>query len=337
LLSPSVVLALAGSVFAAEDALQRFEASRPCMGSLFEITVYAPGDDAAQRAFDAAFDRIEQLNAIFSDYDSDSEALRLSHAAPMERPLPVSPEMWNVLERSVRLSQRTDGAFDVTVGPLSRLWRRARRRRELPSSDRLQQALAAVGHQQVRLHSDDRTVQLLVPDMRLDFGGIAKGFAADEAIRTMRKLKIQHSLVNAGGDIAIGGPPPGKTGWRIGVAPLEADDPPSRFLRLANCGIATSGDAWQSVEIGGKRYSHIVNPSTGIGVVDRSSVTVVAGDCMTADSLASAVSVLGPHRGIELVEQTCGASCLVVRVEEEAAKTYQSRRFPASESKNLDP
>jgi len=337
LLPPSVVLAFAGSVFAADGTLQRYEAARPCMGSLFEIALYAPSDDAAQRAFDAAFDRIEELNAIFSDYDSDSEALRLSHAAPMERPLPVSPEMWTVLVRSLHLSQRTDGAFDVTVGPLSRLWRRARRRRELPSSDRLREALAAVGYQHVRLNSEDHAVHLLVPDMRLDFGGIAKGFAADEAIRTMRKLNVQRCLVNAGGDISMGEPPPEQTGWRIGVAPLEADDTPSRFLRLANCGIATSGDAWQSVAIGGKRYSHIVDPRTGIGIVDRSSVTVVACDCMTADSLASAVSVVGPRRGIELVDQDCGASCLIVRVEEDAVKTYQSRRFPTSESKDSDP
>jgi thiamine biosynthesis lipoprotein len=337
LLAPSVVLALAGVALAADGTLQRYEAMRPCMGSLFEITLYASSDDAAQRAFDAAFDRIEELNAIFSDYDSESEALRLSHGAPMDRPLPVSPEMWTVLERSIRLSQRTDGAFDVTVGPLTRLWRRARRRRELPSSDRLPQALAAVGHRHVRIDPKTHAVQLLVANMRLDFGGIAKGYAADEAIRTMRKLNIQRSLVNAGGDIAMGEPPPEQTGWRIGVAPLEADDPPSRFLRLSNCGIATSGDAWQSVEIGGKRYSHIVDPRTGLGVVDRSSVTVVARDCMTADSLASAVSVLGPDRGIELVEQTCGASCLIVRVEEDQAKTHQSRRFPASESKDVAP
>jgi thiamine biosynthesis lipoprotein len=277
------------------------------------------------------------LNAVFSDYDSDSEALRLSHAAPMERPLPVSPEMWTVLERSLRLSQRTGGAFDVTIGPLSRLWRRARRRREIPSPDRLRQAVAAIGHQHVRLDSEAHAVKLSVPGMRLDFGGIAKGFAADEAIRTMRKLNVQRCLVNAGGDIAMGEPPQQQTGWRIGVAPLEADDPPSRFLRLSNCGIATSGDAWQSVEIGGKRYSHIVDPRTGIGVVDRSSVTVVARDCMTADSLASAVSVLGPRQGIELVEQTCGASCLIVHVEEGTVKTHQSRRFPASEPKDLDP
>jgi len=310
----------------------RYEARRPAMGSLVTIVVYAPNAGAAQRALDAAFERIEQINGIFSDYDSSSEALRLSHAAPMARPQPVSPEMWTVLEHALRLSQQTDGAFDVTVGPLTRLWRRARRRHQLPSNERLRAALAAVGYQHVRLDPGARAVQLLVPHMRLDFGGIAKGFAADEAIRTLRAQGIRRALVNAGGDIAMGDPPPGSPGWRIGIAPLEPNKPPSRFLRLANCGIATSGDAWQAVEIDGKRYSHIVDPHTGIGLVDHSSVTVLAPDCMTADSLASALSVLGPRRGIALIDRTCGAACLIVRVEDGQVRTYESQRFPSGES-----
>ena len=337
MLVPPILAVILGAACADNGDLQRYEASRPSMGTLFEITLYASDATSAQRAFDAAFARVEELNGIFSDYDSDSEANRLCRAAPMEHPTQVGKEMGTVLAKSLRLSERTDGAFDVTVGPLSRLWRRARRRKELPSTERLEQAVAATGYRHVRLDSENGTVQLLVPDMRLDFGAIAKGFAADEAVATIRKLGIRRALVNAGGDIAMSDAPPDQTGWRIGIAPLAASDPPSRFLRLANCGIATSGDAWQFVEIEGNRYSHIVDPRTGIGTTDRSSVTVVARDCTTADSLASAVTVLGPQDGIRLAEQTCGASCLVVRVEDEQAKTYESQRFPASEAKESVP
>lgn len=337
MLVPSILTVILGAACADDGALERYQASRPSMGTLFEITLYASDEATAQRALDAAFARIEELNHIFSDYDSESEANRLSHAAPMTRPMQVSEEMAAVLEQSLRLSKRTDGAFDVTVGPLSRLWRRARRRKEFPSTERLRQAVAATGYRHVRFDSENRTLQLLVPDMRLDFGAIAKGFAADEAIATLRKLGIRRALVNAGGDIAMSEAPPDQAGWRIGIAPLAASDPPSRFLRLANCGIATSGDAWQFVEIEGKRYSHIVDPRTGIGTTDRSSVTVVARDCSTADSLASAVTVLGPQDGVRLVEDSCGASCLVVRVEDEQAKTYESQRFPASEPKKSVP
>jgi thiamine biosynthesis lipoprotein len=333
LLVPPIFAVILGAACADDGELERYEASRPSMGTLFQITLYASDEASAQLAFDAAFARIEELNGIFSDYDSDSETNRLCRAAPMDRPVGVSHEMATVLGRSLRLSKRTDGAFDVTVGPLSRLWRRARRRKELPSTERLQQAVAATGYRHIRLDPEDRTVQLLVPDMRLDFGAIAKGFAADEAIATLRKLGVRRALVNAGGDIAMSESPPGQTGWRIGIAPLAARDPPSRFLRLANCGIATSGDAWQFVEIEGNRYSHIVDPRTGIGTADRVSVTVVARDCTTADSLASAVTVLGPQEGIQLVEHTCGASCLIVRVEDEQAKTHESQGFPVSEVK----
>lgn len=337
MLVPPILAVILGVACADNGDLERYEASRPSMGTLFQITLYAPDESSAERAFEAAFARIEELNGIFSDYDSDSEANRLCRAAPMESPVGVSKEMATVLEQSLRLSKLTAGAFDVTVGPLSRLWRRARRRKELPSTERLRQAVAATGYRHIRFDSEDRTAQLLVPDMRLDFGAIAKGFAADEAIATLETLGIRRVLVNAGGDIAMSEAPPDQTGWRIGIAPLAASDPPSRFLRLANCGIATSGDAWQFVEIEGNRYSHIVDPRTGIGTTDRSSVTVVARDCMTADSLASAVTVVGPQDGIRLVQQICGASCLVVRVGDEKVKTFESQRFPASETKKPVP
>jgi len=337
LLIPPIFAAILGAACADDGQLQRYEASQPSMGTVFQITLYAPDEASAQRALDAAFARIEELNDIFSDYGSDSEANRLCRAAPMERPVQVGEEMAIVLKRAICLSARTNGAFDVTVGPLSRLWRRARRREELPSSERLTQAVAATGYRHVRLDSKNRTVQLLVPDMRLDFGAIAKGYAADEAVAILREHGIRRALVNAGGDIAMSEAPPGQPGWRIGVAPLAASESPSRFLRLANCGIATSGDAWQYVEIEGNRYSHVVDPRTGIGITDRSSVTVVARDCTTADSMASAVTVLGPHDGIRLIEKTCGVSCLVVRVEDEKAKTYESQGFPASEAKEAVP
>jgi thiamine biosynthesis lipoprotein len=311
--------------------LERYQQVHPAMGTTFEIVLYAPDEPTAERACAAAFARIDQLNRIFSDYDPESEASRLGKSAPHREPQSVSQELWDVLQKSLRLSQETDGAFDVTVGPLTRLWRRAHRRRELPGGERLRQAQAAVGWQHVRLDGRTKTVQLLTADMRFDFGGVAKGYAGDEAIRVLRQHGIGRALINGGGDMAIGDPPPGQRGWRIGVAPLEPQQPPSRILLLANCGIATSGDAWQYVEIDGRRYSHLVDPRTGIGVTDRSSVTVVAPDGTTADSLASAVTVLGPQRGIGLVNRHGGAACLVVRIEDGRPQTYLSTRFASLE------
>lgn len=314
-----------------QPALERYHASQPLMGSSFAITLYAPDQPTADRALAAAFARIAALNAIFSDYEASSEASRLSQAAPMDHGMPVSPELWTLLERSLALSRQSRGAFDVTVGPLTRLWRRARRQHRLPDADLLAAARAATGYQHVRLDPQAHTVQLLVPGMRLDFGAIAKGYAADEALASLRAAGLDRALVNASGNVALGAPPPGETGWRIGLAPLDPRQPPTQFLRVAHGAIATSGDAYQFVEIAGRRYSHIVDPRTGVGLATRCSVTVWAPDATTADGLATAVCVLGPTDGLRLVEGTHGTAARIVWLENDEPQTRQSAGFPASE------
>jgi thiamine biosynthesis lipoprotein len=152
--------------------------------------------------------------------------------------------------------------------------------------------------------------------MRLDLGGIAKGLAADEALAEIKRAGITRALVRASGDIVGGDPPPGETGWRIGIAPIDPDGPPTRFVRLANLAISTSGDSRQHLVVDGKRYSHIIDPRTGNGVSGRSSVSVVAPRGMQADALATAVSVLGPEKGLDLIRQTRAVELLMV-VEDE--------------------
>ncbi len=312
----------------AEDApLQRFEQTQPHMGTQFAIALYAADEDAARKAFGAAFARIGELDDRLSDYDATSELSRLSQASPTSKPVAVSDDVWRVLSASQALSQRTDGAFDVTVGPLTLLWRRARRQKELPAQERLEQARAAVGYQHLRLHDDQRAVTLLRPKMRLDLGAIAKGYASDEALKAISKCGVKSALVNAGGGLSLGDAPPSEKGWKVGVAPLDPEAEPSRVLLLANCGIATSGDAWQFIEIGEVRYSHIIDPHTGIGLINRSSVTVVAPTGMLADGLATAASVLGPEKGLELIESTPGAAAIFVWSDDGKTKTAESSRF----------
>jgi thiamine biosynthesis lipoprotein len=208
------------------------------------------------------------------------------------------------------------------------LWRKARREKKLPDAERLAQALQVVGYRKLHLDSRHRTVQLLAPRMRLDLGAIAKGYAADEALKVLHRHGMTRALVAGGGDMALGDPPPGKKGWRIEIAPLDTTNaPPARFVLLANAGLATSGDLFQHVEIGGKRYSHIVDPRTGIGLTDHSLVTVIAPDGITADGLATAVSVLGPEKGIKLVEATKGAAVHITRRPGNHIETSESRRF----------
>lgn len=297
------------------------------MGVSFTFILYAADEALANRAAEAAFARVAELNGLLSDYDAESELRQLCRQAPTSQPVPVSPELGYVLQRSQALAQRTDGAFDVTVGPLIRLWRRARRSGEMPSVARLEEAQQAVGYAHLQL-VDEQRVELLRPGMRLDLGGIAKGYAADEALAVFFAHGIRSVLVDASGDLVMGEPPPGAKGWRIGIAPLAGNDgSPSRYLTLAQRAVATSGDAWQYVEIDGRRYSHIVDPRTGLGLTVPSSVTVVAADGISADSLATAVSVLGPIAGLKLIEATPGAAACIVLEEDGEVKTHLSKEL----------
>ncbi len=284
--------------------LERFESAQPHMGTKFIIVLYAPDEELANRAFEAAFRRIAELDRTLSDYDEQSELSRLSRTAPTPQRVGVSDDLLAVLSSAQRLSVLSHGAFDVTVGPLTRLWRRARRQGELPTQARLQEALAAVGYQSLVVDAQEHTAQLLKPHMRLDVGGIAKGYALDQALRELQRLGIDRAIVNASGDMAASGPPPDKPGWLVGIAPLQPSAPPSVFGYLTHQAIATSGDAFQYVEIAGVRYSHIVDPQTGLGLTQRSSVSILAPNGTDADGLASAVSVLGPESGLKLVGTT---------------------------------
>jgi thiamine biosynthesis lipoprotein len=310
------------------NAVNRYEFTQAQMGLPFRIVLYAPDKQSGEAAATAAFARIQRLNDSLSDYDTDSELSRLSRTAGSGHAVEVSDDLWRVLKRSQELAERSGGAFDVTVGPCVSLWRKARREKKLPDPDRLAEARKAVGYRFLKLDSWRHAAKLLVPGMKLDLGAIAKGYAADEALAVLRERGITRALVAAGGDMALGDPPPGKKGWRIEVAPLDAPDAPgATFVSVANTGLATSGDAFQRLDIDGVRYSHIVDPRTGVGLTDHSLVTVIARDGMTADALATAVSVLGPQAGLKLVAGTRGAAAHIVRKPGERLEVFESSRF----------
>ena len=324
--------------------LSRFSRSPRQKGVEFRISVYAPSEAVANSGLNAAFARIAALNSVLSDYDSTSELRRLCAAAVPGKPVAVSTDLWRVLSAAQQLALATDGRFDVTVGPLVRLWRRARRQQELPAPARLAAARKLVGHDLVRLHSTGRRVELLQPGMRLDLGGIAKGDAADQALHALAEHGLTRALVDGSGDIAAGDPPPGQPGWRIaiaalkppapaagtGTAPEPAQNDTAGLIILRNAAVATSGDAYQHVEIDGVRYSHIVDPHTGLGLTTPASVTVLASDGMRADALASAVSVLGPKDGLALIDARCETAARVARFEQGAVRVVTSRRWPPS-------
>ncbi len=326
-LSAALVLATLLSGAQNTPNLSRFAFHEPHMGTEFTLLFYTTDEPTARRASSAAFERVEALNAALSDYDPNSELMRLCARAG-EGPVPVSDDLFRVLQRAVDLAERSGGAFDPTVGPVGRLWRRARRNHKMPDPETLAKARDLVDYRRILLNSKKLTVELRKPGIKLDLGGIAKGFAADEALKVLQQHGITRALVAAAGDIRTADPPPGRKAWTVAVAPLKAaGGGPSPALLLANRAVSTSGDAEQFVEIEGVRYSHIVDPRTGLGVTGRSSATVVAPDATTTDALATALSVLGPDEGMKLIEETEGAAAFYVRAEGESLKVIKSKRW----------
>jgi FAD:protein FMN transferase len=308
--------------------LRRYEYEQPQMGVPFRIILYAKSQSLAETAAGAAFNRVAQLNGIMSDYETDSELSKLSRSSEEGSPeVPVSEDLWNVLSFAEKLSGETGGAFDITIGPCAALWRQARREQRFPDAARLENARQKVGGQNLVLNKSRRTARLLKPGMRLDLGGIAKGYAADEALKILRRYKISRALVAASGDLALADPPPEGKGWKIEI--IGYDQPnsaPSRVVLLANCGVSTSGDFYQRLEINGVRYSHIINPFTCVGLTNQALATVIAKDCLTSDSVATPLTMLEPAEGLRLAA-AYNAAARIVRLENQRPILYQNRRF----------
>ncbi|GAB6166705.1 hypothetical protein JCM19992_27050 [Thermostilla marina] len=312
---------------ACSHALSKYEFRGIEMAVPVRIVCYAASEDQARQAARAAFTRIRELNDVFSDYLPDSEVSRLCATAGSGEAVPVSDDLWHVLVLSRDLAEKTGGAFDVTIGPLIQLWRRARTLRELPREYRIREARAAVGFDKVRFDEQHQAVELTVAGMKLDFGGIAKGYAIDQALAVLRQHGISRALVDAGGDIGVGDPPPGRDAWVVGIAPLNPGEPPGYFVKAAHCAVATSGDRYQFVMVDGKRYSHIVDPRTGVGLTQHSEVTVIAPNATLADALATGVSVLGPEKGLTTAERFPEVACLVLQGQEDEVVAYPSPRW----------
>ncbi|MCW5556711.1 MAG: FAD:protein FMN transferase [Verrucomicrobiae bacterium] len=314
---------------AAAEELARHEFERAEMGLPFRLVLYARSEAEARQAAEAAFGRIHELNGVLSDYDEASELSRLSATAGSGRWVPLGTDLARVLRAAQAASAASDGAFDVTVGPLVQLWKRARRQRELPGEAALARAREATGwrHLSLRRRGGGWEARLERPGMRLDLGGIAKGYALDEAAIVLRRLGVRQFLIGGSGDLVAGDAPPGAPGWRIEVGVSDHPKAPAPlFVRIRNEGLATSGDLFQRAEIGGRRYSHIVDPATGIGLTDQSLVTVIAPTGMQADALATQLSVLGPSRGGLLIRRA-DAEYLLYRVGDGPFERWRSKGF----------
>ncbi len=307
--------------------LHPYEAVEPHMGTLFRIKLYAANELNAQNAFRAAFARIAELDTALSDYKPDSELNRLTHSA-VHQWTPVSNDLSRVVEKAQLLAAETAGGFDITLGPLTHLWRESRKANRVPTSLAIQQAKARCGYTKLHLDRAKHSIRLDVEGMQLDVGAIAKGDAADQALQVIGKCGIHSALVAASGDLAFSDAPPGETGWRIGLDSLDvAQEHFTRILLLANRAVSTSGPGEQHLDAGGIRYSHIVDPSTGLGLTRAITVSVIADRGIDADSLSTAVSVLGVERGFTLIQGHPDTAALILTRQGERDKVLESASF----------
>ena len=325
----SILLAfslLPGFVIAQPDMI-RFSFRRGLMGTQFNVIFYAPDSLMAQRANAAVSTRMDSLNQIMSDYLDGSEINELSRTAGSGKWVPVSADLFAVLQKAKTIAARSNGRFDPTLGPLTSLWRRAVRRKEFPTDKERHRARRAVGYRLMDLNSTTRSVQLRRKGMRLDVGGIGQGYAIDEAIKRFADYGITSALVDIGGDILVSGAPPGSQGWRVSIGSGNAGDTDTTTIFLKNAAITTSGDTYRFLEYKGQRYSHIMDPRSGLGLRHFIRATVLAPDGYRADALTKVFSVAGLRKSRQLVKRFPGVRLLILENKRGRLRKWQSAPF----------
>ncbi|MEY3188440.1 MAG: hypothetical protein RIT41_975 [Bacteroidota bacterium] len=271
---------------------RKFSYSEMKMGSAFNLIIVSADSNKANHLAQKSYELVDSLNHIFSNYDSSSELSKINASAGL-LPYKMSTAMLDLVQKSQYAYIQSKGAYDISIGPLSSLWRNARKAKLFPEASTVLATKKLVGLNQVKINKRLGTIFLPNANMQLDFGGIAKGYIAQWVINFLKANGIQQALVDAGGDIVMSGPPLNQQGWLIGVnLPETTDQLLNKKLQLSNCSVATSGDVYQFIEYKGVKYSHIINPLTGYGVTNLRNVTIVAKTGATADWLATACSIL---------------------------------------------
>ena len=272
---------------------------RALMGTRFAIQCDHPDRDLVKKAAAAAFETADQINAVASDYIADSELLSPPKHPP-GTPVKVSPLLFSLLKQALGYAAKTDGLFDPTLGPLTKLWRESRRRSTLPDDAALATARSVCGWRLLALDNEKSTATFAKPGMRLDLGGIAKGQAADAMLEVLQDYGISRISITCGGDVRLGDPPDSRKGWKVGVRTFDKLRD-SRTLVLSNAAVSTSGDLQQAVEIEGVRYTHIIDPATGLGLTRKAAATVIAPIAALSDALATACCIASPEQARKLV------------------------------------
>lgn len=315
--------------FSASGQYKKYIFGQPKMGSFFKIVIYSTDSTAAANAAFATFKMIDSLNEIYSDYLPESELNKLCRTSGSGKWIKASEPLFSILQKARHASEISCGSFDVTMGPLVRLWRTARREIRFPPKDSFKIAMEPVNYKYIELDTVHGSVRLKKPGMQIDLGGIAKGEAAQRSYQLLCRSGFPYSLVDAGGDIVAGKVPPQVDGWKIAINLPESEQLMNRQLLLENKAVATSGDIYKYFELNGTRYSHIIDPATGYALIKSRNVTVIADTGADADWLATACSILSIKKALKLIKKKPAAGVQIAVLKNNKPYFYRSPGFTA--------
>jgi thiamine biosynthesis lipoprotein len=319
--------------FSISAQLKRYQFMQNKMGSPFNIIFYSSDSTEATKLASECYLLIDSLNNIFSDYSTTSEVGMLAGKQVIQNQK-TSDELFEMILQSKDAWISSGKVFDITIGPLSQLWRNAKKENRFPAKEEIKKAKQATGYNNLVINNSEKTISFKKPGMRFDFGGIVKGYTAQKVIDHLKSKNIMIALADAGGDIAMSESPPGKKGWNIGInLPEHENERWDQQLELKNCSVATSGDVFRYTLHNGKKYSHIIDPRTGYGVTSHRNVTVIAKDGAKADWLATACSILSIKKALKLAKKE-NAALLIAILTNEKIILYKTENFDHYFQKN---
>jgi len=289
-----------------------FKKSYKLMGNHFELTVVANNEKWAHERIDAGVSEIQRIERLLTTFNDDSETNLINQNAGIS-PVVISAETFNLVERSLRISQVTQGAFDITYGSIDkRLWNFDQQMTSLPDKETAKNMVRLINYQNVILNREKSTVFLKEKGMRIGFGGIGKGYAAERAKLIMKQQGVESGVVNASGDLTAWGLQPNGNHWTVGIANPDAKHEVFSYMSITDLAVATSGNYEKYVMIDGKKYSHTINPRTGLPVTGIKSVTIITTNAEIADAMATPVMIMGIRTGLDMIDQIKDIEAVII-------------------------
>lgn len=301
-----------------------FKRTERLMGNMFQITVVADDKGWAEEKIDNAVIEIKRIEKLLTTFDENSQTNQINNNAGISA-VKVATEVFDLIERSLKISALTDGAFDITYGSIDkRLWNFDKTMTALPDETTAKLMVRLINYRNVILNKDDCSIMLKEKGMRIGFGGIGKGYAAEMAKTLLKNEGVKSGLVNASGDLTAWGLQADNKPWTIGIANPDNAHLPFSYMNITDMAVATSGNYEKYIKINGKKYSHTINPKTGLPVTGIKSVTIISPNAEIADAMATPITIMGIYAGINLINQIKYLDCIIV---DDQNKIYTSKNI----------